>query len=395
MPEPTKVLCVFGTRPEAIKMAPVVKELQNMPDRFACRVCVTGQHREMLDQVLRLFDIRPDYDLNIMQTNQSLTQLTAKALTSLEPVMVTERPDWVLVQGDTTTATCAALVAFYHRIKVGHIEAGLRTWNKFHPFPEEVNRKLVDAFCDIHFAPTEVSRQNLLREGISDSSIHVTGNTVVDALNMVANLEPTAEILSLFQSLGMQDTIGGLPSAASASHRLILVTAHRRESFGKPLENICIALRQIASQYSEARIVYPVHLNPNVRRVVNDILGDIKNISLLEPLDYLPMVYLMKRSYLILTDSGGIQEEAPAFGVPVLVLRETTERTEAIEAGTARLVGTDTEKIVEWASRLLDDECEHHKMAHAANPFGDGHASERIVEQLLGRESEIPIEALV
>ncbi|MBI2862971.1 MAG: UDP-N-acetylglucosamine 2-epimerase (non-hydrolyzing), partial [Chloroflexi bacterium] len=249
-----KVLCVFGTRPEAIKMASVVKALQAMPDRFVTRVCVTAQHREMLDQVLRLFDIRPDYDLNIMQPNQSLTQLTANALTSLEPVMLNEQPDWVLVQGDTTTATCAALVAFYHRIKVGHVEAGLRTGNRFHPFPEEVNRKLVDAFCDLHFAPTEISRQNLLSEGVSDASIVVTGNTVVDALHMVADREPTDDIVALFRSLGLHN--GGLLRAGQASPRLILVTAHRRESFGKPLEDICLALREIASGYDDVRIVY-------------------------------------------------------------------------------------------------------------------------------------------
>jgi UDP-N-acetylglucosamine 2-epimerase (non-hydrolysing) len=291
-------------------------------------------------------------------------------LTHLEPVIAQEKPDWVLIQGDTTTVMAAALVAFYQRVKSGHVEAGLRTWNRFHPFPEEINRKIADSICDLHFAPTEWARQNLRREGVDNASIRVTGNTVIDAL-----LDVAARPFSWDE---------GPLSNIPRDKRLILVTAHRRENFGKPLESICAALIEIATCYDDVHIVYPVHLNPNVQRIVHRLLDRVPNITLLEPLEYLPLVHLMKRAYLVLTDSGGLQEEAPTFGVPVLVMRETTERPEAIEAGTARLVGTDTVCIVETTTCHLDDAQEHSKMAQAINPFGDGHASERIVGALLG-----------
>jgi len=370
-----KVLCVFGTRPEAIKMAPVVKELRKHPNHFETKVCVTAQHREMLDQVLELFDIRPDYDLNVMQENQSLAQVTANVLNRLDPVIVKEKPDWVLVQGDTTTAMAAALVAFYHRVKIGHVEAGLRTWNKFHPFPEEINRKIADSLCDLHFAPTETARRNLLREGIDGASILTTGNTVIDALWEVVERP-------------YQWRDGPL---ASVPHngRLILVTAHRRENFGQPLENICEALKKIAAAYDDVHVVYPVHLNPNVQRAAHSLLGDVPNITLLGPLDYLPLVQLMKRAYLVLTDSGGLQEEAPGLGKPVLVLREVTERPEAVEAGTVKVVGTEMQTIVRETARLLDEPAEYERMARAVNPYGDGHASERIVRALNSVKDEI------
>lgn len=367
-----KILVVIGTRPEAIKMMPVVAELKKHPAQFETRVCVTAQHREMLDQVLTLFDIRPDYDLNIMQYNQSLTTLTANVLTLLEPIVIQEKPDWMLVQGDTTTTMAAALVAFYHRVKVGHVEAGLRTWNKFHPFPEEINRLITDDVSDLHFAPTEWARQNILREGIHDASIRVTGNTVIDALRYVGERPLLPEVSELLEQLGMRE-----------NRRLILVTAHRRENFGEPLENICKALREIAARYADVQIVYPVHLNPNVQQVAHKWLDGVERITLLKPLEYVPLVQLMKRAFLVLTDSGGIQEEAPAFGVPVLVMRETTERPEAVAAGTAKLVGTDTARIVTTVQSLLENTKEYTTMAHAANPFGDGHASERIVQAIM------------
>lgn len=381
-----KVLCIFGTRPEAIKMAPVIRELRRVagndrtdaPD-VTVKVCVTGQHRQMLDQVLRLFEIDPDYDLDIMEANQSLARLTANALTALDPLIAREAPDWVLVQGDTTTAMAGALAAFYHQgstdhqLRVGHVEAGLRTWDKLQPFPEEINRKIAAAVCDLHFAPTETARRNLLREGIADDKILVTGNTVIDALHWAAAIPS-----------GPEEMAGQRPHLGNPGVRLILVTAHRRENFGKPLENICVALRAIAEQYGSAvRIVYPVHLNPNVQEPVNRLLKDVPNITLLPPMDYLPLVHLMKQSYLVLTDSGGIQEEAPGLGKPVLVLRETTERPEAVEAGTVRIVGTDVDRIVSQATRLLEDDAEYGRMASAVNPYGDGHAAERIVDALV------------
>ncbi|MFN7944034.1 MAG: UDP-N-acetylglucosamine 2-epimerase (non-hydrolyzing) [Blastocatellia bacterium] len=362
-----KVLCIFGTRPEAIKMASVIKALHRHP-KMTPLVCVTGQHREMLRQVLDIFDLTPDYDLQLMQPDQKLSTLTANILTSLDAVFDDAQPDWTLVQGDTTTAMAASLAAFYRRVKVGHIEAGLRTGDRFQPFPEEINRRIADCVCDLHFAPTENSRQNLLREGVSDASIVVTGNTVIDALLDVAERA--------------YDWNAGPLRSVPTDRRLILVTAHRRENFGAPLENICSALNEIAARFPDLQLVYPVHLNPNVQRVAQSRLSRTPNITLLEPLDYLPLVQLMKRAELILTDSGGLQEEAPGLGKPVLVLREVTERPEGVEAGTVRLVGTDPHRIVSETARLLKDKAEYEKMAKAVNPYGDGHASERIVEKL-------------
>jgi UDP-N-acetylglucosamine 2-epimerase (non-hydrolysing) len=367
---PLKVLTIFGTRPEAIKMAPVLKVLEAHPDRVESRVCVTAQHRQMLDQVLELFDIVPDHDLDLMTQDQTLAQVTAAVSTHLEPVLAAERPDWVLVQGDTTTVMAASLLAFYHRIQVGHVEAGLRTRDKYRPFPEELNRRVAGVVADLHFAPTAWARDNLLHEGVPPETIYVTGNPVIDALLMVAARPYHPE----------SGPLAGLPW----ERRLILVTAHRRENFGRPLERICAALARIACRYpDDVHIVYPVHLNPHVQGPVYRLLGDVPNVTLLPPLDYLPLVHLMKRCTLVLTDSGGIQEEAPGLGVPVLVLREVTERPEGVDAGTVRLVGTRTEDILREASRLLDDPAAYQHMAHAVNPYGDGHAAEYIVEALL------------
>ncbi len=379
-----RVLCVFGTRPEAIKMAPVVSELYKHPGQVQTKVCVTAQHRDMLDQVLGLFQIVPDYDLNIMKESQSPAQVAASVLVNLEPVLRAERPDWVLVQGDTTTAAAAALGAFYGGTRVGHVEAGLRTLDKYHPFPEEINRRIGSVIADLHFAPTQHARQNLLREGISDRAILVTGNTVIDALQWAVAQPVDGSSSVLLQRLA---TWGGAAPAGSVDTgrpRLILVTAHRRENFGRPLEQICLALREIALAYAgSVQIVYPVHPNPCVRETVYPLLKDVPGILLTEPLDYLSLVHLMKRATLILTDSGGLQEEAPGLGKPVLVLREVTERVEAVEAGTVRLVGRRSADIVEWTRRLLDDSNEYQKMARASNPYGDGQAAGRIVEGLI------------
>ncbi|MCC6454903.1 MAG: UDP-N-acetylglucosamine 2-epimerase (non-hydrolyzing) [Caldilineaceae bacterium] len=364
-----KVLSIFGTRPEAIKMAPVVKELAKHPGHIINRVCVTGQHRQMLDQVLSLFEIVPDHDLNIMQQSQSPLQVAAAVLTGLDSILQQERPDWVLVQGDTTTVMAAAIAAFYARVKVGHVEAGLRSYDKWQPFPEEINRRIAGVTADLHFAPTERSRQNLLREGILEEQIRVTGNPVIDALQWVAQ-QPYVPGTGPLQAIPWEK-------------RLILVTAHRRENFGQPLDEICCAIRELAEQYREdVHFVYPVHLNPNVQGPVYASLAGIPNVTLLPPLDYLPLVHLMKRSTLVLTDSGGIQEEAPGLGKPVLVLRETTERPEAVDAGTVRLVGAHRAAIVEWVRCLLDSPTEYAKMAQAVNPYGDGLAAGRIVEAL-------------
>jgi UDP-N-acetylglucosamine 2-epimerase (non-hydrolysing) len=364
-----KVLSVFGTRPEAVKMAPILDLLAKNP-RIESTVAVTAQHREMLDQVLDLFAIEPDFDLNIMQPNQPLHELTAAIFLKLNPILEQVAPQWVLVQGDTTTAMATAMLAYYHTIRVGHVEAGLRTDDKWQPFPEEINRKVVGTIADLHFAPTKWAEENLVREGVSKETILVTGNPVIDALQ---------HVIEMPYDLGEGPT-GGIP----ADRKIILVTAHRRENFGEPLEAIFSALIKIAEEHTdEVHLVYPVHMNPNVRNPAQDMLASIANVSLLEPLDYLPMVHLMKRAYLILTDSGGIQEEAPALGTPVLVLREKTERPEAIEAGTARLVGTDTARIVNETQTLLHDAQEYEKMAMAVNPFGDGHAAERVVEALI------------
>lgn len=369
-----KVLTVFGTRPEAIKMAPLVKHLQTV-DGITSRVCVTAQHRQMLDQVLELFEIRPDHDLNLMRPGQDLISITTEILQSLQPVLKSERPDMVLVHGDTTTTFAATLSAFYQRIAVGHVEAGLRTGNLYSPWPEEANRKLTGALARLHFAPTVVSRDNLLRENVPESSIVVTGNTVIDALLSVRGKLAASDALS--QSLGSR-----FPFLRPGA-RLLLITGHRRENFGDGFERICRAIATLARRYPDMDLVYPVHLNPNVRQPVGRLLSGIANVHLIEPQDYLPFVYLMTRATVILTDSGGIQEEAPALGKPVLVMRDTTERPEAIDAGTARLVGTDEASIAEGVALLLDDEAEYRRMAFAHNPYGDGRACERIATSLL------------
>lgn len=374
-----KVLSIFGTRPEAVKMAPIVRLLQQTPGVEA-RVCVTAQHRHMLDQVLKLFEIKPEYDLNLMRDGQSLAQISASIFTHLDPVLTHFQPDWVLVVGDTTTVVTTSQLAYYHRIKLGHVEAGLRTHNKWHPFPEEINRRIATVIADLHFAPTDWSKGNLLREGVEEGNILVTGNPVIDALLFVVGQAEPSEITALIHKLG---TRGPEPK------RLVLVTAHRRENFGQPLEDICHAIRQLASR-GDVEIVYPVHLNPRVQEPVNRILKDQNHITLLGPLDYLPMVHLMKHSTLILTDSGGLQEEAPSLGIPVLVLRETTERPEGVEAGTLRVVGTETSAILREAEHLLSDPVAHSRMARAANPYGDGHAAERIVNALLAAGNTPP-----
>jgi UDP-N-acetylglucosamine 2-epimerase (non-hydrolysing) len=379
---PLRVLSVFGTRPEAVKMAPVVQRLACTPG-IESRVCVTAQHRQMLDQVLALFNIKPDVDLNLMRPNQSLAQLTASIFTHLDPVFTDLKPDWVLAQGDTTTVMATALLAYYHRIRFGHVEAGLRTGDKWQPFPEEINRQVAGVVADLHFAPTEWSRRNLLREGVAPERVLVTGNPVIDALQVVARQPEPPELKALLDQIGIDR---GTPAASGK--RLIVVTAHRRENFGQPLEDICRALRGIAETYgSGVHLVYPVHLNPNVQEPVYRLLGGIPNITLLPPMDYLPLIHLIRHASLVLTDSGGIQEEAPGLGVPVLVLREVTERPEGVEAGTVRLVGTNPERILAEVRRLLDDPAAHAEMAQAVNPYGDGQAAGRIVEALLEASS--------
>ena len=375
--QPLRVLSIIGTRPEAIKMAPVIHELRKH-HRIQSSVCVTAQHREMLDQVLRLFDIVPDYDLNIMRSNQSLNQLVARIASDLEPLLDRLHPDWILVQGDTTTVMAAAITARHLRIKIGHIEAGLRTGDMDNPFPEEMNRVVVDAISDLHFVPTSYARQNLLREGIRDDTIAITGNTVIDSLIAAASLPwKPLEDHPLFTLLNNGQEL------ASPS-KIILVTMHRRENFGKPLQDICLALKAIAQKsQTPIHFVYPVHLNPNVYGPVHELLGDDPHFSLVPPLDYLSLVNLMRRSVLILTDSGGIQEEAPSLGVPVLVLRKVTERPEGVEAGTVRVVGIEPASIIEQTLHLLSDPSEYQAMAQAVNPYGDGHAAERIVARLL------------
>jgi UDP-N-acetylglucosamine 2-epimerase (non-hydrolysing) len=368
-----KVLTVFGTRPEAVKLAPVIRELEKHPG-IDSRVCVTAQHREMLDQVLNIFQIHPHYDLNLMRPNQSLAEITSAIMTNLDPLLDQLQPDWVLLQGDTSTVVSTALLAFYRQIRVGHIEAGLRTGNKWQPFPEEINRKVAGVIADLHFAPTEENRQNLLKEGIPPDIIAVTGNPVIDALNIIRAEPEPAEVKDLLTALRVSD--GG--------KRLVLITAHRRENFGKPLEDICKAIAGLAEHYKDDVVfVYPVHLNPNVQKPVRERLAGIGNIKLIPPLDYLPLIHIMKHATVVLTDSGGIQEEAPGLGIPTLVLREVTERPEGITAGTLKLVGTDSDRIMAECRRLLDDPKAHQAMAKAVNPFGDGHASERIVASLL------------
>jgi UDP-N-acetylglucosamine 2-epimerase (non-hydrolysing) len=370
-----KTLITFGTRPEAIKMAPVVEAMKKS-DVFDVRVCVTAQHRQMLDQVLELFGIVPDYDLNLMKPGQDLTDITSNVLLGMRQVLRTWRPDYVLVHGDTTTTFAAALAAYYEKVPVGHVEAGLRTGNIYSPWPEEMNRRLAGAITSIHFAPTEKAKQNLLLENVPDERIHITGNTVIDAL---------LEVVSRLRSdISLASTLAKQFSFLDPDRRLILVTGHRRENFGEGFERICRALGTIA-QREDVEIVYPVHLNPNVQEPVKRILGNNPRIRLIEPLDYLPFVYLMDRSYIIITDSGGVQEEAPSLGKPVLVMRDTTERPEAVDAGTVKLVGTDEDAIVREALHLLDDHNEYQRMSHAHNPYGDGQACRRIVEVLRNR----------
>lgn len=373
------ILIVFGTRPEAIKLAPVIRALRAEPDEFDVRVCVTGQHREMLDQVLRIFDIQPDHDLDIMDHAHDTAEVTASALMALTPLLRSEQPDRVLVQGDTTTCFAASLAAYYHKIPVCHVEAGLRTDDIYAPWPEEINRRLTGAVAELHFAPTEVARANLLKEGVAPERIFVTGNTVIDAL------------LNIRQTLDMdpvrREKIAAQFPFLDAGRKIILVTGHRRENLGAAFERLCSALRRIVVENSEAVLVFPVHLNPGVREPVHRIMNDVdsnvaKRIHLIEPVEYLPFVYLMGQCYLILTDSGGIQEEAPSLGKPVLVMREVTERPEAVTAGTVRLVGTNEEKIVHEVSRLLHDEGVYREMSVAHNPYGDGKAAERIVAAL-------------
>lgn len=373
MNTPLKILVIFGTRPEAVKLAPVIQQLKSTPELIT-RVCVTAQHREMLDQVLRLFHITPDVDLDIMRPSQALPDLTAQILTSLIPILDTEKPDWILVQGDTTTVMTAALAAFYRGIRVGHVEAGLRTGDKRQPFPEEINRRLTSVLADLHFAPTKLSRNNLLNEGVPRERILVTGNTVIDALNQISTQPAPVEVENWLQQWGI----------VSEHKRLVVITAHRRENFGDPIENICSALKTLASKYSrDTHFVYPVHLNPQIQEPVNRLLSGLSNLTLLAPVDYLPMVHLLKAATVVLTDSGGIQEEATGLGKPTLVLREKTERPEGVTAGVLKLVGTNTGLIVAETSHLLDDPAAWAKMAHAANPFGDGHAAERIVRAIL------------
>ncbi len=370
-----KILTVFGTRPEAIKMAPVVKALE-AAEGIESVVCVTAQHREMLDQVLNLFDIVPDVDFNIMRKDQDLYYITSNVLLQLRKVLEENKPDVVLVQGDTTTAMAASLAAFYMKIPVGHVEAGLRTYNKYSPYPEEINRRIISVIADYHFAPTEWAKNRLVQEGIVIDRIFVTGNTVIDALLTSADK---------IKSYSWQDKFDRMFDFLDKSKRVVLITGHRRESFGNGFKNICTAIKELALMFPACNFLYPVHLNPNVQQPVKEILDDkdLTNIHLIKPVEYLPFVYLLNRAYLILTDSGGIQEEAPSFGKPVLVMRDTTERPEGIEAGVVRLVGNNKENIVRETSSLINNEAEYNKMSCQKNPYGDGKAAERIVDILL------------
>lgn len=367
-----KVLFIFGTRPEAIKMAPMVKELQNRSDKFDVKVCVTGQHREMLDQVLDFFSIAPDYDLNIMRPNQTLFTVTADVLKGLEPIIDDAKPDVILVQGDTTSAFIGALAGFYKQVDVGHLEAGLRSGDIYSPFPEEINRLLVGKIARYHFSPTQRAVDSLLTEGTPKDLVYKVGNTVIDALLMGLDIIKTHDESEYHNKVGDVDW----------SKRIVLVTGHRRESFGAGFESMCNAIKRLAVENDDVEVVYPVHLNPNVQEPVNRILGDVKNIHLISPLDYPSLVWLMNKVYLVLTDSGGIQEEAPTLGKPVLVMRDVTERQEGVEAGTAMLVGTDGEVIYRETQRLLDDDDAFHKMANAVNPYGDGTTAKQIADIL-------------
>lgn len=376
-------MLVFGTRPEAIKMAPLVKEFQKYPKEFETIVCVTGQHREMLDQVLRIFEIRPDYDLDIMKQGQDLYDVTARVLSGMRDVLKEAQPDVVLVHGDTTTSTASALAAFYQQIPVGHIEAGLRTHNIYSPWPEEMNRLITGRIATYHFSPTPLSRQNLLAEGIKEEAITVTGNTVIDALYWVVEKIKNNKFLSV--ELGsFLKTAGYDVNRLNDNRRLVLITGHRRENFGDGFIHMCLAIKNLVEKYPQVDFVYPMHLNPNVRKPIHEVFGETTadNMFFIEPLEYLSFVYLMEKSDIVLTDSGGIQEEAPGLGKPVLVMRDTTERPEAVDAGTVKLVGTDRNKIISEVSRLLNDKAYYEKMSKATNPYGDGMACERIVNHL-------------
>ena len=378
-------MLVFGTRPEAIKMAPLVKEFRKYPEKFETVVCVTGQHREMLDQVLRLFNIEPDYDLNIMKQGQDLYDVTARILTGMRNILQEVQPDLVLVHGDTTTSTASALAAFYRQIPVGHVEAGLRTHNIYSPWPEEINRQITGRIATWHFSPTALSRNNLLQEGVNEKQIRITGNTVIDALYHVVSTireDPSLQkrLINELKEAGYK-TIGTIKQSRRKS---VLITGHRRENFGKGFIRICRAIKTLSERYPDVDFVYPMHLNPNVREPIHEVFGKVHqpNLFFIEPVEYLPFVYLMERSALVLTDSGGIQEEAPGLGKPVLVMRDTTERPEALEAGTVKLVGTDCDRIVDEVSRLLDDNAYYNRMSQAINPYGDGTASQRIVQTI-------------
>ena len=380
-----KIMLVFGTRPEAIKMAPLVKEFQKHPETFQTIVCVTGQHREMLDQVLHLFDIKPDYDLNIMKQGQDLYDVTSRVLLGMRDVLKEANPDIVLVHGDTTTSTASALAAFYQQIPVGHVEAGLRTHDIYSPWPEEMNRLITGRIATYHFSPTALSKQNLLDEGINEEAITVTGNTVIDALYLVvdkikSDKQLGEELETLLRESGYD------VNRLNGTRKLVLITGHRRENFGEGFISMCRAIKALTEKYPNADFVYPMHLNPNVRKPIHEVFGedlsDLDNMFFIEPLEYLSFVYLMEKSTIVLTDSGGIQEEAPGLGKPVLVMRDTTERPEALEAGTVKLVGTDYDKIVNEVSALLDDREYYDKMSKAVNPYGDGLACERIIRKV-------------
>jgi len=380
-----KVMLVFGTRPEAIKMAPLVKEFQKYPKKFKTIVCVTGQHREMLDQVLRIFEITPDYDLNIMKQGQDLYDVTARVLLGMRDVLKEAQPDVVLVHGDTTTSTAAALAAFYQQIPVGHVEAGLRTHNIYSPWPEEMNRQITGRIATYHFAPTPLSKQNLLSEGVSETNITVTGNTVIDALYMVVDkIKKDQSLDSELEHLLRQ--AGYDTNRLTDERKMVLITGHRRENFGEGFIKMCTAIKDLTQKYPDVDFVYPMHLNPNVRKPIHEVFGEdlsnLGNMFFIEPLEYLSFVYLMEKSTIVLTDSGGIQEEAPGLGKPVLVMRDTTERPEALEAGTVKLVGTDYDKIINEVSALVDNQAYYEKMSKAVNPYGDGKACDRIINIL-------------
>lgn len=378
-------MLVFGTRPEAIKMAPLVKEFEKHPERFETIVCVTGQHRQMLDQVLELFDIKPDYDLNIMKQGQDLYDVTARVLTGMRDVLKEAQPDVVLVHGDTTTSTAAALAAFYQQIPVGHVEAGLRTHNIYSPWPEEMNRQITGRIATYNFAPTPLSRDNLLAEGVASDKITVTGNTVIDALYMVVNKIKNDKSLDARLAIELREA--GYDTSRTNTRKLVLITGHRRENFGDGFLSMCRAIKTLTEKYPDVDFVYPMHLNPNVRKPIHEVFGEnltgLGNMFFIEPLEYLSFVYLMEKSNIVLTDSGGIQEEAPGLGKPVLVMRDTTERPEALSAGTVKLVGTDYDKIVNEVSSLLNDSAHYDAMSKAVNPYGDGLACQRIANKLL------------